>query len=125
MLHDVGRKFLKILVQHRASCWLRLNRPSHILKFESNSYSSDKKIYRISDARSTCLDRGGDLLAITTEEERSAIQAQVTNTAINYFWISLNDRDYIDNYYWSNNDANGLINWESGAPDLKSSMKII
>ena len=39
-----------------------------------------------------------------------------------YFWISLNDRDYNRFFYWSNNDANGLISWGSGAPDTSGTI---
>ncbi|CAB3996190.1 Hypothetical predicted protein, partial [Paramuricea clavata] len=69
------------------------------------------------DARSTCLDRGGDLLTITTEEEKKAIAAKIKYSSSIYYWISLNDRDYRNFHYWSNNDADGVINWGSGAPD--------
>ncbi|CAB4030131.1 Hypothetical predicted protein, partial [Paramuricea clavata] len=69
------------------------------------------------DARSTCLDRGGDLLSITTEEESKAIAEKIKYGMDDYFWISLNDRDYRGIHYWSNNEAFGLINWGSGAPE--------
>ena len=63
------------------------------------------------------MDRGGDLLTITTAKERTAIGERIKNTANNYYWIALNDRDYRNDYYWSNGDANALISWGSGAPD--------
>ena len=72
------------------------------------------------------MDRGGDLLTITTEEEKKAIAAKIKYTSNIYYWISLNDRDYRNFHYWSNNDADGVINWGSGAPDKSgyTSMKI-
>ena len=76
------------------------------------------------DARSTCQDRGGDLLAMATPAEMNEIAAKIR--FYTYYWIGLNDRDYRNSYYWSNTDANGMINWGSGAPDNTgyTSMKI-
>ncbi|XP_028395191.1 uncharacterized protein LOC114519267 isoform X2 [Dendronephthya gigantea] len=77
--------------------------------------NSDYKTWE--EARSTCLERGGDLLTITNEKEKEAVADQIKNSFHDYYWISLNDRDYRDIYDWSNGDANGLINWGTGAPD--------
>lgn len=73
------------------------------------------------------MDRGGDLLAITTEKVKTAIGNRIQFGAIDHYWISLNDRDYRNIYDWSDNSANGFINWGSGSPDKysRSGKKII
>ena len=66
------------------------------------------------------MDRGGDLLAIATKEVKTAIGNRIVTGVEDFYWISLNDRDYRNIYDWSDNSANGLISWGSGAPDLYS-----
>lgn len=104
------------------------NPPIFRFKLFSNSRQKYYILYLILDARSTCLERGGDLLSVTTEEENKAIAEKIKYGTDDYFWISLNDRDYRGIYYWSNDEAYGLTNWGSGAPESSrdlTSMKFI
>ena len=75
-----------------------------------NLYTFDSVL----DARSTCLERGGDLLTITNEKERKAVAARINSSVHDYYWISLNGRDYPNIFDWANGAPNGFMNWGSG-----------
>ena len=72
------------------------------------------------EARSVCLDEDGDLLSVRNLKEKTAIVERLSNLRESYvtgFWISLNDKDYRDFFYWSDDNANTLMSWGSGSPE--------
>ena len=71
------------------------------------------------EARSVCLDQAGDLLTMRDLAEKTAIVHQLSKIRKSYisgFWISLNERDYQNYFYWSDNEANSFTSWGSGSP---------
>ncbi|XP_058889912.1 macrophage mannose receptor 1-like [Acipenser ruthenus] len=84
----------------------------------------DNKCYYISsdvkswpDARSDCEMRGGDLMSISTVQERTWIRTQIGVS--NIYWIGLNDVVSEGVWEWSDGSPflEELQNWRPGQPD--------
>ena len=80
-------------------------------------------LFQRSDARTTCLSRGGDLASITSSQERNWLnnRLRAVSSWSNSFWIGLNDRDMSRHFYWSDGSPYRLKAWSPGAPSDFSS----
>ena len=68
------------------------------------------------------MERGGDLLTISTYDDMRTIKTLLQKNSAYYdYWISLNDRDYNNVYYWTNSENTAYLNWGSGSPNRWSS----
>lgn len=65
------------------------------------------------DARSSCLDWGGDLVEITTPEENALITAEVDGSV----WIGANDRQNEGEMVWGSGAPVEYATWAPAQPD--------
>uniref|UniRef100_A0A669DCS4 Macrophage mannose receptor 1 n=1 Tax=Oreochromis niloticus TaxID=8128 RepID=A0A669DCS4_ORENI len=67
------------------------------------------------DARTHCINQGGNLLSITSEKE----QAFLTTQMLNYredFWIGMNDVNWDMRFVWTDGKSISYTNWAIGEP---------
>ena len=71
------------------------------------------------DAKDHCLDQGGSLVEITSEQEAAAISAEIQKSGwINKnFWIGLTDLDSEGHFKWLSGKPVNYTNWLSGEPN--------
>lgn len=65
------------------------------------------------DARSECLDWGGDLASIESAEEDAFLTERLTISV----WIGANDREVEGTMRWADGGALSFANWGDGQPD--------
>jgi len=65
-------------------------------------------------ARTVCAALGGDLASITSAAENAFVAAQVTPSAV---WLGGTDAAVEGTWTWSNGDAFGYSNWNTGEPN--------
>ena len=72
----------------------------------------------VSDARATCLNRGGDLVSILSVREKNWLNNRLKALSgwAYSFWIGLNDRDMHKHFYWSDGSPVRLTAWDGGYP---------
>ena len=70
----------------------------------------------ISAARAKCLLENGDLLSITSFEEKEYVNELFLKNWRRSFWIGLNSRDSKYVYTWSDGSALTTVRWHSGYP---------
>ena len=70
------------------------------------------------DARASCLSRGGDLVSIVTMKEKNWLnnRLQAVSGWTYSFWLGLNDRDSPKHFYWSDGSPYRLTAWDAGYP---------
>ena len=75
-------------------------------------------LFQRSDARATCLSRGGDLASITSLRVKNWLyyRLRAVSPWSRFFWIGLNDRDMNGHFYWSDGSPYRLKAWFPGAP---------
>nr|XP_021324868.1 galactose-specific lectin nattectin-like [Danio rerio] len=73
---------------------------------------------RWADARSDCLNQGGDLLSITEPFEQGYIQAVIQNipTGVS-LWMGAHDQVTEGGWTWTDGSPFRYINWAAGNPD--------
>ena len=79
----------------------------------------DEKDKTWKDARDICIQLGGDLASIHSQEEFDYLRTRMTkeNWSKNNFWIGLNDKSSEGRYVWSDRKPVDFLKWKKGEPN--------
>jgi spore coat protein CotH len=69
------------------------------------------------EAQADCRDRGGDLIAIHSEEELEEVEAQTSSIGTLEWWIGLSDRETEGEFRWEDSSALDFERWNAGEPN--------
>lgn len=69
------------------------------------------------EARALCVERGGDLASVTTEDEYQAFLRATLGLQWTSWWLGLSDRDHEGTFVWADGEAVTFTRWGDGEPN--------
>ncbi|KAK2822607.1 hypothetical protein Q5P01_022672 [Channa striata] len=84
--------------------------PPKWIKFESKCYSIDTRRVTWEDARTQCINKGGNLVSIPTRRVQAFLITKMAEVASTSLWIGLNSLKQ-DGFYWTDGKPRRYTNW--------------
>ncbi|CAH3127383.1 unnamed protein product [Pocillopora meandrina] len=93
-------------------------------KFDKHCYLfRDSDLQPWAAARFKCLNQGGNLVSITSEQEQDFITFHYRRISAGKIWIGLNDWSLERGFTWSDGSPVTYLNWLPGEPNDKTGME--